>query len=314
MRYLVGLPSHKNLTEAVQVLLARCQAEILAEKKPDESCQDEQNKPLISIEEWRPPEPAHVEKVRLARRAGRYARYQQVVELGRQGMATNEIARRLGMSDRTVRDWLKQGAFPETQKRRKKQSSFDPFAAYVLKRWKNGEHNGLVLWREITNQGYTGTERSVYRYLKTLKQAEVRVSVNPERIQKYSVKTAIWLFMRDPKKLNEIEREDLAAFCQASTSLKKAYALLQDFLSLVHQREGQRLDTWLARTAESELPELQSFAAGVEKDKDAVQAGLTWPINNGMAEGHVTKLKLIKRTMYGRAGFALLRQRVLHAV
>jgi transposase len=304
----------KNLTEAVQVLLARCQAEILAEKKPDESCQDEQNKPLISIEEWRPPEPAHVEKVRLARRAGRYARYQQVVELGRQGMATNEIARRLGMSDRTVRDWLKQGAFPETQKRRKKQSSFDPFAAYVLKRWQNGEHNGLVLWREITNQGYTGTERSVYRYLKTLKQAEVRVSVNPERIQKYSVKTAIWLFMRDPKKLNEIEREDLAAFCQASTSLKKAYALLQDFLSLVHQREGQRLDTWLARTAESELPELQSFAAGVEKDKDAVQAGLTWPINNGMAEGHVTKLKLIKRTMYGRAGFALLRQRVLHAV
>jgi len=304
----------KNLTEAVQVLLARCQAEILAEKKPDESCQDEQKKPLISIEEWRPPEPAHVEKVRLARRAGRYARYQQVVEPGRQGMATNEIARRLGMSDRTVRDWLKQGAFPETQKRRKKQSSFDPFAAYVLKRWQNGEHNGLVLWREIKNQGYTGTERSVYRYLKTLKQAEVRVSVNPERLQKYSVKTAIWLFMRDPKKLNEIEREDLAAFCQASTPLKKAYALLQDFLSLVHQREGQRLDTWLARTAESELPELQSFAAGVEKDKDAVQAGLTWPINNGMAEGHVTKLKLIKRTMYGRAGFALLRQRVLHAV
>jgi len=304
----------KNLTEAVQVLLARCQAEILAEKKPDESCQDEQKKPLISIEEWRPPEPAHVEKVRLARRAGRYARYQQVVELGRQGMATKEIARRLGMSDRTVRDWLKQGAFPETQKRRKKQSSFDPFAAYVLKRWQNGEHNGLVLWREIKNQGYTGTERSVYRYLKTLKQAEVRASVNPERIQKYSVKTAVRLFVRDPKKLNEIEREDLAAFCQASTPLKKAYDLLQDFLSMVHQREGQRLDTWLARIAECELPELQSFAAGVEKDKDAVQAGLTWPINNGMAEGHVTKLKLIKRTMYGRAGFALLRQRVLHAV
>ena len=91
----------KNLTEAVQVLLARCQAEILAEKKPDESCQDEQNNPIISIGEWRPPEPAHVEKVRLARRAGRYARYQQVVELDRQGMATKEIAGRLGMSDPT---------------------------------------------------------------------------------------------------------------------------------------------------------------------------------------------------------------------
>nr|HET6904951.1 ISL3 family transposase [Ktedonobacteraceae bacterium] len=304
----------KNLTEAFQVLLARCQAEILAETKPDEPDQSEQNKPIISIEEWRPPEPAHVEKVRLARRAGRYARYQQVVELSRQGVASKEIAGRVGLSDRTVRDWLKQGAFPEAQKRRKKQSSFDPFAAYVLKRWQDGEHNGLVLWQEIKKQGYTGTDRSVYRYLKTLKQAEVRTSLHPERLQKYSVNAAIWLFVRDPNKLEEIEQEDLVAFCQASAPLKKAYEILQDFLSIVHQREGQRLDAWLTRVAESGLPELQSFATGVERDKDAVKAGLTWPINNGMVEGHVTKLKLIKRTMYGRAGFALLRQRVLHAV
>ena len=304
----------KNLTEAVQVLLARCQAEILAEHKPDEPGQDAQNKPIISIEEWRPLEPAHVEKVRLARRAGRYGRYQQVVELSKQGIATKEIAGRVGLSDRTVRDWLKQGAFPEAQKRRKKQSSFDPFAANVLKRWQDGEHNGLVLWQEIKNQGYTGTDRSVYRYLKTLKQTEVRASLNPARLQKYSVNAAIWLFVRDPKKLNELEREDLAAFCQASAALKKAYDLLQDFLSMAHKREGQRLDVWLARAAQSGLPELQSFVSGVEKDKDAVQAGLTWPINNGMVEGHVTKLKLIKRQMYGRASFALLRQRVLHAL
>ena len=116
-----------------------------------------------------------------------------------------------------------------------------------------------------------------------------------------------------PQKLDEIEREDLAAFCQASASLKKAYDLLQDFLIMVHKREGQRLDSWLATVAESGLPELQSFAAGVEKDKDAVKAGLTWQVNNGMVEGQVTKLKLIKRSMYGRAGFALLRKRVLHA-
>lgn len=138
--------------------------------------------------------------------------------------------------------------------------------------------------------------------------------MNPERLRKHTALTAIWLFVRDPQQLNEIEREDVVAFCQASTALKKAYTLLQDFLSMVHQREGKQLDAWLDRVAESGLPEIQSFAAGVEKDKDAVRAGLTWPINNGMVEGHVTKLKLIKRTMYGRAGFALLRQRVLHAL
>jgi hypothetical protein len=102
------------------------------------------------------------------------------------------------MSDRTVRDWLKRGAFPEAKRRRKKQSSFDAFAPYVLKRRPRGERNGLVLFRDIKKQGYPGTERSVYRYLKTLRQAEVRASGNPARMRKYSTNTAVWLFMRDP--------------------------------------------------------------------------------------------------------------------
>jgi transposase len=304
----------KNLTEATQLLLARCQAEIMAPLKTEEPHQDEQRKPVISIEEWRPPESAHVEKARLARRAGRHARYQQVVELRKQGMPTKEIAGRLGMGERTVRDWLKRGAFPEAKKRRKKQSSFDACAPFVLKRWQSGERNGLTLWREIKAQGYMGTQRSVYRYLETLKQAEVKAPVNSARIQKYSTNTAVWLFVRDPETLDEVEREDLATFCQASTALKRAYSLIQDFLNMVHKREGHRLDAWLEQVVISGLPELLSFVSGVEKDKAAVRAGLTWPINNGMVEGHVTKLKLIKRQTYGKAGFALLRQRVLHAL
>ena len=111
-----------------------------------------------------------------------------------------------------------------------------------------------------------------------------------------------------------VDKEDLAAFCQVSTQLQKAYDLVQDFLSMVHKREGHRLAVWLERVAKSDLSELQSFAAGVERDKAAVQAGLTWWINNGVVEGSVTKVKLIKRQMYGRADFPLLRQRVLHAL
>ena len=77
----------KNLTEASQLLLARCQAEILEASAQEESGGQEPHTPVISIEQWRPPEPRYVEKARLARRAGRYARYQQVVELGQRGMA-----------------------------------------------------------------------------------------------------------------------------------------------------------------------------------------------------------------------------------
>jgi transposase len=118
-----------------------------------------------------------LEQVRLARRAGRYARSQQVVDLYKQGLPTRELAGQLGMSDRTLREWLKRGAFPQAKRRGIRQSSFDAFAPYVLKRGPRGERNGLAIFREIKAQGYPGTERSVSRSLQTLKQTEVRASV-----------------------------------------------------------------------------------------------------------------------------------------
>jgi transposase len=107
---------------------------------------------------------------------------------------------------------------------------------------------------------------------------------------------------------------DLAALRQAHPALETTYRLTQDFLQMLRKREGERLSPWLTQVHESDLPELESFAHGVEQDQAAVQAGLTLPINNGQVEGHVTRVKLIKRMMYGKAGFALLRQRMLHRI
>ncbi len=83
-----------------------------------------------------------------------------------------------------------------------------------------------------------------------------------------------------PDKLKEIEQEHLAAFRRADPSLETTYQLAQDFLVMMRQREGERLDAWLTQVHESQLPELESFALGVERDKAAVQAGLTLPINH----------------------------------
>ena len=83
---------------------------------------------------------------------------------------------------------------------------------------------------------------------------------------------------------------------------------------MLHHLEGEKLDDWLAEVTASQIPELQSFVLGVERDKAAVVAGLTLLQNNGLVEGQVNKLKLIKRMGYGRAGFPLLRQRVIHAL
>jgi transposase len=128
----------KNLTEALQLLVGRSLEEIRASSQTPELRQDEQSKPVISVEEWRPSEPAHVQKARLARRSGRYVRYQQVIELRDQGMKPKEIAQQLGMGERTIHRWLASGTFPETRKRRKRHSSFDQFAPYVLSRRARG--------------------------------------------------------------------------------------------------------------------------------------------------------------------------------
>ncbi len=125
---------------------------------------------------------------------------------------------------------------------------------------------------------------------------------------------ATFLFLRCPEKLRVEEQETLVKLCQIDPEVDLAYDLVQQFAQMLRTRTGELLDAWLAQVERSELAELQSFAAGVEKDKDAVRTGLTWWINNGMVEGHVTKLKLIKRQGYGRAGFPLLRKRVLHAI
>ena len=83
---------------------------------------------------------------------------------------------------------------------------------------------------------------------------------------------------------------------------------------MLHMRSGEKFDDWLSSVRTSQIRELQSFVFGVERDKAAVVAGLTLPQNNGLVEGKVNKLKLIKQMMYGRAKFPLLRQRVLHAL
>jgi transposase len=234
-----------------------------------------------------------------------------------QGLGNAEIARRVGLTARTLQNWQKKGSFPEAQRRRKRPSCFDPYACYVLSRWEQGCHNGSQLYREIKAQGYRGQERQVHRFLLPLRK-KVRIIQKAENahvpLQDFSAKDAVWLFVRDPATLDAKEQATLTAICQASETAKTTYQLVQEFRHLLHHREAEKLDDWLEAVKASQIRELQSFVTGCERDKAAVVAGLTLAQNNGLVEGKVNKLKLIKRMGYGRAGFALLRQRVLHAL
>lgn len=110
------------------------------------------------------------------------------------------------------------------------------------------------------------------------------------------------------------EQEALATIRQASPTADTVYEFTQDFMQMLRKRSGERLDVWFGQVRASHIPELQRFVRSIQRDKDAVLAGLTLPQSNGVVEGKVNKLKLIKRMMFGRAEFPLLRQRVLHAL
>jgi transposase len=219
------------------------------------------------------------------------------------------------MKDRTVRSWLRQGIPAAATHRRKRSSKFDPYAAYVLTRWQEGQGNGLRLFQELQAQGYKGSSRTIYRCLAALKSRRPDPGDVPEwLLQDFTAQEAVWLFVRDPKALDETEREEPATIRQASATAESTYQLLQDFMQMVRHRQGERLDVWLKQVTLSQIPEFRRLVRRINRDKAAVVAGLTLPYSNGQVEGQITKLKLIKRSMYGRADFPLLRQRVLHAL
>ena len=178
----------------------------------------------------------------------------------------------------------------------------------------------LRLEREVRAKGYKGSGRALYRYLETLERARLLAHKRgspaatrlPNPLLALSAQQATWLFFRKQEDLKTEEQETLQRLRQASPYLETAYQLVKAFLHMVRERTGEQLDAWLEAVQVSHLEAFQTFVTGVQKDKDAVLAGLTLPWRNGPLEGHVNRLKLIHRSMYGRASVDLLKHRVLY--
>ena len=256
-----------------------------------------------------------LERLQQARREERLACYEQVIALRQLGMSQATIAQQVGIGASTVQSWLAAGTFPE-RKPREQASRLDRYLPSLLLRWEEGSHTIADLFRELVEQGYTGSYESVRDTLVRLlpQGRKSKASAASKAPPLPTPRQAAFLFLRRSEKLRVQEQETLVKLCHIDPEVDLAYDLVQQFAHMLRTRAGERLDDWLDQVERSNLPELQSFAAGGKKDKDAVKAGLTWWISNGVVEGHVTKLKLIKRQGYGRAEFPLLRKRVLHAV
>jgi len=311
MWYLVGLPSYKNLREALEGLLARHLA-----TKRQQKTQELLVEPAPTWHKTRSVRRSpNLERIQQARRKERLAHYEQVIALRKLGMSQAAIARRVGIGASTVQSWLAAGEFPE-RKPREQASQLDRYLPYLRERWQEGCHNIAGLFRELVEQGYKGSYASVrdglIRLLPQGRKFPLDSSAKTPAL--VTSQRASFLCIRRLEELETEEQELLRQLRQLHPEVDVAYELVQQFARMLRTRTGEKLDAWLTQVADSQIPELVSFLTGIERDKSAVVAGLTRPQNNGLVEGKVNKLKLIKRMGYGRAEFPLLRQRVLHAL
>ena len=256
-----------------------------------------------------------VEQLQQAYREERLACYEQVVALRKLGMSQAAIAEQVGIGHSTVSRWLAAQSLPPTT-RGPYVSRLDPYLPSLFQRWESGCHNMAALFRELVDRGYKGSYESVRDHLvrrlpEGKKNASKGARLSPAPLPS---RQATFLFLAPPKTLGTKEQEMVHQLRQSHPEVDLAYTLVQQFVQMLHTRTGEQLDTWLSLVRASQIREFQSLVLGIERDKEAVKAGLTWWVNNGQVEGQVTKLKLIKRQMYGKAGFALLRQRILHAL
>ncbi len=281
--------------------------------------------PIRRVYRWKAREECPAADLEPTGRTDHQERFEQAKALRLRGCSYKHIAERLAVGVRTVQRWMARESGPYCQPRRKRQSIFDPYAPYVLSRWQQGERSIDLIWSEIHQQGFKGSKRTLYRFVRSLRQGaqELRIVGNntaraplpaSRTTDRISVQKAIWLLVRPYENLKTDERKDLQDLCEMAADLSTLHILAQSFGQMVRKREGHRLSDWISLVKESSFRHIKRFVAGLQRDKEEVLAGLTRVYSNGQVEGFVNKLKLIKRQGYGRANYPLLRQRMLHAL
>ena len=194
------------------------------------------------------------------------------------------------------------------------------FEGYLRERWNAGEQNAAALFREIQAQGYRGSASILREHLSRWRieprppgrrPVALTGQVAPAPARAFSARQTRWLLVGVTEQPDAVATAYTTALLERSPPIRQAQALVTEFMRLVRQRDAASLPRWVSQAQRSEIAELVSFADGVRRDYAAVAAALRLEWSQGQTEGQVHRLKLVKRQMYGRAKFDLLRQRVL---
>jgi len=309
-----------NLSETMKGFFLNKQSLLksLVQKPSEDVCEDPSQ-----LAPWYLRVSKHQEEKSVRLHQNQVERYHQIHDLHAKKVDTANIARQVGMSRQSVYSYLKMTAPPSrTRINRQYKPLIDPYKEYLIKRWNDGCRNAQLVYREIKEQGYTGSDQPIVRFFaqfrtkkdaRKFKQAdpsqETAVKAPPKRPPTAS-QVAHWITFKQEQRL-DWQQKYLTQLCDADPQIAQTSELIQSFTTMLRERQGERLDEWLTQVEVQGVSELKSFAQGLKRDYDAVKAGLTLPWSQGPVEGHVHRLKLLKRQMYGKAGFQTLRKRVL---
>jgi transposase len=306
----------KNVREAVERLLDRRHKAVKVCLKEHPPPTHELDSPGFSGD----PEPLEPQTILLTareeflegKRQQRLDVFNRVHEIHAAGTSNRQIATLLDLDRDTVARYLKAESFPE----RKSSPSLpsEKYREYLDRRLNEGCRNAAALHRELIADGLDVSYYAVRRYVRrrlTALGAE-SASGKPEA-RRPSAKQLSFMIIRKPEERDDEEQSRIDALTSIDDAMSQALELVVQFAAMIRGVLALSLADWLSNADASDCAEIQAFAKTLRQDKEAVQAAMAEPWSNGPVEGQVNRLKLIKRQMYGRAGFELLRARVCAA-
>ena len=234
-------------------------------------------------------------------------RYAEIRERLDAGQPEAAIRRATGLDRRTVQKYARAASADELLASMSRESKLDEFKPYICQRWNQGLTEAAQIHAELAQRGWTGSPQTVRRYVHLLRKTGPAATPAPAVPKTREITR--WLLSR-PASLGDGDQARLAAVRASCPHLDALAGHIRDFAEMMTRRQGLlALEDWLTRVEADDQPELHSLAAGIRRDQQAVTAGLALPYSSAAMEGNVNKM--IKRQMYGRAGFALLRKRVI---
>lgn len=256
------------------------------------------------------------------RRQEKLELFQRIQQMKAAGLKVSQIARQLGINRRRIDKWVQLAELPERSRMQPRPGMAESFRDYLRQRWEAGCRHGRTLFAEIRELGYVGGFSSLAKLLSPWRQPpEEAMAVQPEAAQpdetaspaarQMSPQVAAALLGKLRADLTPPQVEIVDTLKQQCPGFAVMRELVLGFRTILRVGKLATLHRWMKRARKTGIHALERFVRTLKQDLRAVEAAVTKPWSNGPVEGHINRLKMLKRQMYGRSGVELLRARLL---